>query len=62
MNTSDIASGESKNYCLCGKEEFGRMIACENLYCSLEWFHYECVGITRKPKGNGIVLLAKIYY
>ena len=38
--------------CLRGKEEHGRMIACDNPHCSIEWFHYKCVGITRKPKGK----------
>ena len=39
-------------YCLCRKGESGRMIACDNASCSVEWFHYKCVGITRKPKGK----------
>ena len=39
-------------YCLCRKGESGRMIACDNASCSVEWFHYKCVGISRKPKGQ----------
>ena len=31
---------------------FGNMIACEYEGCSIEWFHYECVGITEAPKGK----------
>lgn len=43
---------QSDVYCLCRKGESGRMIACDNASCSVEWFHYKCVGITRKPKGK----------
>ena len=39
-------------YCLCGEGEHGRMIACDSPQCSVEWFHYKCVGVTRKPKGK----------
>uniref|UniRef100_A0A1X7TM90 Zinc finger PHD-type domain-containing protein n=1 Tax=Amphimedon queenslandica TaxID=400682 RepID=A0A1X7TM90_AMPQE len=28
------------------------MIACDNPSCALEWFHYNCVGITTNPAGN----------
>ena len=39
-------------YCWCGKEESRKMIACDNPECELEWFHYECVGLKRKPRGK----------
>ena len=39
-------------FCICNQEESGRMILCDNDNCSIEWFHYECVGIKRKPKGE----------
>lgn len=39
-------------WCLCKGAESGRMIACDNQDCSIEWFHYACVGIKRKPKGR----------
>ena len=41
-----------KTYCFCGMDKGGMMIGCDNPSCSLEWFHYKCVGIRRKPKGN----------
>ena len=41
-----------KTYCLCGGPEEGRMNAWDNPVCSIEWFHYKCVSITRKPKGK----------
>jgi len=41
-----------KTYCVCNQVSFGNMIACEYEGCSIEWFHYECVGITEAPKGK----------
>ena len=41
-----------RKYCLCQGEESGKMIGCDNPTCVGEWFHYECVGITRKPRGK----------
>ena len=32
-------------YCSCKRISFGNMIACENLDCTIEWFHFTCVGI-----------------
>ena len=28
------------------------MVACDNESCSIEWFHFVCVGVTSKPKGE----------
>lgn len=39
-------------YCYCRKGEEGRMIACDNVNCIIEWFHFSCVGIKQKPKGK----------
>ncbi|KAI8818478.1 inhibitor of growth proteins N-terminal histone-binding-domain-containing protein [Fimicolochytrium jonesii] len=39
-------------YCICGRVSFGDMIGCDNSDCDLEWFHYECVGLTAPPKGS----------
>ena len=43
---------KDKTYCWCDGEDVGRMIACDNPSCSKEWFHFECVGLTRKPRGK----------
>ena len=43
---------EKRLFCHCQKEEYGRMIGCDNKKCKIEWFHYKCVGISRKPKGQ----------
>jgi len=37
-------------YCLCRQIAFGEMIACDNEECSIEWFHYACVNLTKKPR------------
>ncbi|XP_075466766.1 inhibitor of growth protein 2 [Ascaphus truei] len=38
-------------YCLCNQVSYGEMIGCDN-ECSVEWFHFSCVGLTYKPKGK----------
>lgn len=39
-------------YCLCNQVSYGEMICCDNPTCSIEWFHYGCVGIAEAPKGK----------
>ncbi|XP_064389382.1 inhibitor of growth protein 5-like isoform X1 [Halichondria panicea] len=39
-------------YCLCQQVSFGEMIGCDNDDCSIEWFHFQCVNLTSKPKGK----------
>jgi hypothetical protein len=41
-------------YCTCQRVSFGDMIACDNPDCAVEWFHYECVGLTEAPKGRWV--------
>ena len=38
-------------YCHCKGPEEGKMIACDNSNCEVEWFHFHCIGLTRKPRG-----------
>lgn len=47
-----VQSPEVDVYCICQKEEFGAMIACDNPQCPVQWFHFACVGITREPTGH----------
>ena len=51
--TSAAAAEESDDqvWCVCRKEEYGRMILCENSNCKIGWFHFGCVGLSRKPPG-----------
>uniref|UniRef100_A0A1X7UQB3 PHD-type domain-containing protein n=2 Tax=Amphimedon queenslandica TaxID=400682 RepID=A0A1X7UQB3_AMPQE len=48
----ETITDEDKIYCFCKQEKPGRMVACDNEDCDIEWFHYECVSIKRKPKGE----------
>ncbi|XP_052233785.1 uncharacterized protein LOC127846525 [Dreissena polymorpha] len=64
VSTNTLASGKSKKrgcgnkdddeklYCVCGQVEFGLMTACDNTECSMEWFHWGCVGIENEPQGK----------
>ncbi|XP_022173325.1 inhibitor of growth protein 3-like [Myzus persicae] len=55
----DISTDEDESidpseplYCLCNQIAYGTMVACDNKKCPHEWFHYECVGITKPPHGK----------
>ena len=54
--TSDVldmpVDPNEPTYCLCHQVSFGEMIGCDNLECPIEWFHFQCVGLTSKPKGK----------
>lgn len=39
-------------YCTCGRVSFGEMIGCDNPECAIEWFHFECVGLSGPVKGK----------
>lgn len=39
-------------YCFCRRVYFGDMIGCDNDDCEIEWFHFECVGLTAQPAGK----------
>lgn len=39
-------------YCTCQQVSFGEMIACDNIDCPIEWFHFSCVELKSKPKGK----------
>ena len=38
-------------YCICGREEFGKMIFCDGKDCPIGWWHFECAGVSKTPKG-----------
>ena len=40
-------------YCYCNQVSYGEMVACDMEGCPREWFHLDCVGLTRAPRGNG---------
>lgn len=52
-DTSESSEDNSdKLYCICQRPEYGKMVCCDNNQCKYIWFHYQCVGIKRAPKGN----------
>jgi hypothetical protein len=38
------------SFCICGRGFVGNMIACEMTGCEVEWFHFECVGLTKEVR------------
>lgn len=43
---------DDTKYCICRQISYGEMVACDNEACEIEWFHYDCVGVTQPPKGK----------
>lgn len=39
-------------YCICHQVSYGEMVMCDNKHCPIEWFHFQCVGLTETPKGK----------
>ncbi|TPX35088.1 hypothetical protein SmJEL517_g02508 [Synchytrium microbalum] len=39
-------------YCHCQQVSFGKMVACDNDECPIEWFHLGCLGLTEVPSGS----------
>jgi len=51
MANVDIDPDEP-TYCLCDQVSYGEMIGCDNDLCPIEWFHFNCVQLSGKPKGK----------
>ncbi|PAV83935.1 hypothetical protein WR25_02122 [Diploscapter pachys] len=51
-NTRNQKDDDEPTYCFCSRISFGEMIGCDNEKCEIEWFHFECIGLTTKPKGK----------
>lgn len=39
-------------YCYCDQISFDEMVACDNDDCTIEWFHYACVGLAKQPENE----------
>ena len=39
-------------YCRGAEEEQRAMIKCDNDTCLLQWFHFDCLHMTKEPKGR----------
>lgn len=44
--------GDDRKYCTCRSVSYGNMVACDNDNCPYEWFHWNCVGMTKEPVGT----------
>lgn len=50
--SSDSDSDIQPSYCICEDISYGNMVCCDNDLCPIEWFHFNCVSLSRKPKGK----------
>jgi len=39
-------------FCTCRQVSFGEMVACDDEHCRHKWFHFQCVGLKKEPKGK----------
>jgi len=46
------ADPNEPKYCVCDGVSYGEMVACDNEACPREWFHLDCVGLSRAPTGK----------
>ena len=44
----------SQGLCICGREGSGDWIGCDSGSCPVQWYHWECVGITKEPVGDWV--------
>ena len=44
--------GDTKLWCFCRQGSSGEMIACDNLECEVEWFHFFCLNLSSAPEGD----------
>ena len=42
-----------ERYCYCDEVSYGEMVGCDGENCEREWFHLNCVGLSRAPAKNG---------
>ena len=51
-NLNNDDSDTEIRYCFCKQLSFGEMVLCDNEQCTIQWFHFECVDLTTKPRGR----------
>lgn len=47
----DKTNNGEQRYCYCNQISYGEMVGCDNDDCPREWFHLDCVGLNKAPKG-----------
>ncbi|KAI1720150.1 inhibitor of growth protein 4 [Ditylenchus destructor] len=50
--TSMAVESNEPTYCHCNQVSYGNMVCCDNTACEIEWFHFNCVGLSSKPRGK----------
>ena len=48
-DAADDMEGPEQLYCYCNGPSHGEMVACDMPGCEKEWFHLECVGLSKLP-------------
>ena len=55
VEDDDDEDGENEpRYCYCNQVSYGEMVGCDADDCPKEWFHLQCVGLTKAPAKNGM--------
>ncbi|VVC28258.1 Zinc finger, PHD-finger,Zinc finger, PHD-type,Zinc finger, FYVE/PHD-type,Zinc finger, PHD-type [Cinara cedri] len=52
ISESFTDSDVEPTYCICEKVSYGNMVYCDNDLCPIQWFHFKCVSLSKKPKGK----------
>ncbi|XP_038065836.1 uncharacterized protein LOC119735944 [Patiria miniata] len=52
-DVDDMDEDDGREFCVCKRVPTKEMIACDGESCSVEWYHYECVGLTAATIPNG---------
>ena len=50
---------EEEYKCICGGKDLDLWIGCDNPDCHIQWYHAECLGITKVPPGEWLCPLCK---
>ena len=56
----DDSKEDELRYCYCNGISYGEMVACDMNGCEREWFHLDCVGLSRAPTGKRKSSVSKI--
>ena len=51
-SSDKVATAGNEFWCLCGGPESSNIIPCDNPGCSIERFHFDCVGLVDAPRGK----------
>lgn len=45
MKKNKFTKPSAQAFCKCRGPEVGKMVACDNAECEIEWYHFQCVGL-----------------